>query len=285
MLASLFLAASAMLAATVPAQPGESYEIVRVHRSEYRTNNGSSGSSSGTDSIVERVIGRTDEGLEIEYDLPNSATAEDRAKVWQFPVRVFKPSDGQPRLLNTDELEARVDAWLKAADWPREVCGHWIFTWNAFRIDCDPQSVLKRIAAFDLRADDLQDGSSYSDDQALGAAPLRAVRSGPRGSTYQVTLQVDPEAVRRAEIESDLAVAEISRETLSPEDARLARAAERISGTITVTFETGADGHAWRRTSVAEIHIERPDGESETRTTTETLERRPVRRVVPPDTV
>jgi len=115
---------------------GDEYEINRSYETSQQTSDGlSSGCSRGRDTILERVIGVREAGFELEYDLPREATAEDRARSWQFPVRVFKPSSGPMQLLNRSELEVRVGGWLKAAGWTRAVCGRWIFTWNAFRID------------------------------------------------------------------------------------------------------------------------------------------------------
>ena len=106
------------------------------------------------------MIAARDTGIELEYDLSRDAKAEDRARIWQFPARVFKPSNGPMQLLNASELEARLEVWLKAAGWDRSVCGRWIFTWNAFRIDCDPQSIIKAIEAIDLWSFDLRVGHS-----------------------------------------------------------------------------------------------------------------------------
>jgi hypothetical protein len=57
---------------------------------------------------------RTD-GLELQHDLPNGATAEERARDWQFPTEVFMPFGGPVQLLNGSELKARIDSWLKTA--------------------------------------------------------------------------------------------------------------------------------------------------------------------------
>ena len=112
---------------------GEEYEISKSYETSQQTSDGSSGSSRGRDGILERVIGVREGGLELEYDLPKDTTAEDRARSWQFPVRVFRPTNGSMQLLNRPELEARVEGWLRAAGWTRAACGRWIFTWNAIR--------------------------------------------------------------------------------------------------------------------------------------------------------
>jgi hypothetical protein len=142
---SLLLATNAwaQLSPPMPAA-GETYELTKSYDTSEQTSNGSSGSSRGHDTILERVIAARNTGIEFEYDFSNNAKAEDRARNWQFPARVFKPSNGAMQLLNASELEVRLEGWLKAAGSDRSVCGRWIFTWNAFRIDCDPQSIIEK---------------------------------------------------------------------------------------------------------------------------------------------
>ncbi len=105
-------------------QVGEEFELSKSYETSQQTSDGSSsGSSSGRDVILERVTAVRETGLELEYDLPKAATAEDRARSWQFPARVFKPLKGPIQLLNGQELETRLEGWLKAAKWTREMCG------------------------------------------------------------------------------------------------------------------------------------------------------------------
>ena len=94
---------------------GDEYEISSRYETSEKSSEGASGSSRGRDTYLERVIGVRDGGVELEFDLPKNATADDRARSWQFPVRVFRPNDGAMQLLNAREMETRVDDWLKAA--------------------------------------------------------------------------------------------------------------------------------------------------------------------------
>jgi hypothetical protein len=89
-------------------------------------------------------------------------------------------------------------------------------------------------------------------------------------------MEVDPDAVRRARAESDVAVGEIMRKPVTLDAALRARANESVSGTISVTFDTDAGGHIRRRTKVTKVETKGPDGRSESQTATETVERRPV---------
>ncbi len=278
--AALLLPAIVARAGSLPLAPqvGDTYEITLTRDSAQQGSDRSSGSSHDKDAIIERVIGLRADGLELQYDLPNAATADERAGNWQFPARVFKPFSGPAQLLNGPEVEARVDDWLKTAEWPRTVCGHWIFTWNAFRIECDPQSVIKTVQSFDLRSADLREGAPYQEPEALGSGKLARKPAGPDGAIFAVEMPVDPDAVRRGRAESDVVVGEIMKKPVSLDAALRERAREIVSGTISVTFETDPTGIVRRRTKVTKLYIKGPDGRSETETVTETLERRLISR-------
>lgn len=255
---------------------GEEYEISKRYETSTQTSDGSSGSSRGRDAIRERVIGVREGGLELEYDLPKDATAKDRARSWQFPVRVFRPDNGSMQLLNRPELEARVEGWLKAAGWTRAVCGRWIFTWNAFLIECDPQTVIKMIESFDLRSANLREGAPYHDPEASGPGVLTMKTTGSNGATFAVAMEINPDVVRRAQAESDVVVGELTQNPVTLDEALQKRAKESVSGTISVTFDTDVAGNVRRRTKVSKVETKGPEGRTESRTVTETVERRPV---------
>lgn len=279
-IAAVLLPASAAHAGTVPQAPqvGDTHELTLVRDSVQRGSNGSSGNSHDNDAVIETVIGVRADGLELQYDLPKTTTADERARVWQFPVRAFKPFDGPAHLLNGPELEARVDNWLKAGNLPRTACGHWIFTWNAFRIECDPQSVIKSIQAYDLRSIDLREGGLYQDAEAGSSGKLTRKAGGANGETLAVEMPVDADVVRRARADSDVVIGEIMNKPVTLEAALHNHAADVVAGTISVAFETDPAGNVRRRTKVTKLEIKGPDGHSETQTVTETLERRRVAR-------
>ena len=255
---------------------GDAYEISLKSVSGSSGPNGSKGSSEDNSALVERVVGLQNDGVVLEFDLPPTTSAEDRARQWEFPVRVFK-APGRPfQLLNTPELASRVRSWLTSAGLSDAACGHWIFTWTAIKIECDPQSVLQTLAPFDLRLGDLRDGAPYSEPGTLGSAPLRSLpRTGP-GATFVTDLQVDPEAVRGERAEADVAVAEMMhRPQVSLAAALQSRAAEQISGTIEVTIEVDPSGRLERRVEVEELQIVAQSGNATTEVTT-TLVRQPV---------
>ena len=92
--------------------------------------------------------------------------------------------------------------------------------------------------------------------------------------TFNVVLEVDPDAVRQARAESDVTVGEIMRKPTTVAAAFRERAKEIISGTISITFSTDSAGNILRRTKVAKVETKEPDGRIESQTTTETVERR-----------
>jgi len=250
---------------------GDTYELILTRDMVQRDNLGGRGSSHDQDTLIERVLDARVDGLELEYDFPREAAAQGRSSEWHFPARVFKPPLGPVLLLNRAELEARVDGWLKSGGMTRTNCGQVIFTWNAFLIDCDPQSVIGMIQRFDLTSTKVREGALYLDPNAAGPARLT---KGPSGGTLVAHMAVDPDAVRRGRAETEVGVAKLMRQPLTLEDALRERAKDTVSGSISVRFETLPAGAVRRRTTVTKFEIRRPDGRLETRTITETLERR-----------
>ncbi|MEZ0308058.1 MAG: hypothetical protein ACAH21_09030 [Ramlibacter sp.] len=280
LVAALHLAAGSARAGPATSAPGvgQEFEIDKRYETSQQASDGPSGSSRGRDRFLERVIGVRDSGLELEFDLPKDATSKDRVRNWQFPVRVFRPLSGQMQLLNGPELEARLGSWLKAAGLTREACGKWIFTWNAFRIECDPESVVGIVEALDLRAVDLREGVSYREPEARLPGTLTRKSAGPNGTTYAVAMEIDPDAIRRARAEADVAAGEMLQKPVTLDAALRERAKESVSGTISVVFDTDPDGNVRRRTKVTKVETKGPAGRSESQTVMEVVERRPLQR-------
>ena len=273
---ALLTSLDGVCAQSFDAQPrrGDIYELILTRDMAQRDSRGGTGSSHDRDMLIERVVEAGADGLVLEYDFPKETTAQQRAGEWRFPARVFKPTVGPIRLLNSAELETRVDGWLKSGGMTRANCGQLIFTWNAFRIDCDPQSVTGIIQRFELTSSEIQEGASYLDPNAAGPARLTKDSSGPN---LVAEMALDVDAVRRARAETDVGVAQLMKKTLTLEESLRERAKDTVSGTISVTFEKSGAGDVRRRTTVTKLEIGRPDGRLETQTTTETLERRLIR--------
>jgi hypothetical protein len=274
MLALLLQALDARAQQQVEDRAGDLYEIRLVSESQ-SAGDDSSGHSRISTTLVERVISVRDDGVELEFNLPEQTPAEDRARAWQFPVRVFKSPERPLQLLNGDELETRNRAWLQLGKLTQAACGRWTFTWTMIKIECDPQSVLQMLEPFDLRPGDLRDGALHRDAQALELAPLRAGSLSSGGATFVSEMKIDPDIVRRERVEADVAVAELmGQEPLVLEATLQKRAAERISGTMVITFETDASGRVTGRTRITSVVITDGNGSPQLRKTTETVERR-----------
>lgn len=253
---------------------GEEYALSKSYETKSQGSDGSSGSSRGRDGLVERILNVSEAGIEVEYDLPKDATEGNRASVWQLPARVLRTTGGAMELLNREELEARVDPWLKAAKWTREICGRMIFTWNAFRIECDPQSAIETIKAFDLDTPVAANGALYREDMARAPGILKKKAGRPDGETFTAEMEIDPDAVHRAHAESDVLVGEIMGTGVTFEEALEKRSQEKLSGTIRVVLETDSVGRTWRKTVTSKLMTTRPDGESEEDERVEIVERR-----------
>ncbi len=185
---------------------GDLYQV-RLERLSETAGDRSSGNSRDVWTLTERVIAVHEGNVELEFDLPQESSAADRARSWQFPARVLLSPTDALRLLNESDLEARVGAWLQSGGLTREMCGRWIFTWTAIKIECDPQSVLGMAEPL-VRPNALRDGTPYSEMGMREPGLLRA-SPGTDGATFRAELQVDPDAVRRQRAETDVAVAEM----------------------------------------------------------------------------
>lgn len=232
---------------------------------------GGSSSSHDQDTIIIRTVVVHAGGIELEYDLPATATKQERAFTWQFPLRVFRPTSGPARLVDRAALQSRVTAWLKMAELPRTSCGHTIFTWNAFRIECEPEAALATVAAFDFNAADLRDGALYHDEDGQGPAPL-ARRVDASGLHFDAKLALASDAVRRAKAELDVGVGEITGKPTTFERALANHAGDVIAGGISVTFDVDADGKPQQRTRTVKMTVT-ANGRTENSTVTQVLSR------------
>ncbi|GGO99535.1 hypothetical protein [Stakelama pacifica] len=272
---AVLAALSVPLAPAHPATPdaapqaGDVFALEKELRTETSDSSGSTGSSFDRDTLTERVIATRPNGMVLEYDIANAAS-ETRDSNWQFPVRVLQAQDGSIRHLNRDEVAARVDPWLKKAGFSRQDCGKWIFTWNAFQIQCDPDLALETVKQFRLPIA-LTAGEPFQHPMALKPSPLDYIAGEKAASTYRATLTINPDAVKRQEAETDVEVARLSGKTLTLDEAQSAHAKEKISGTITVIFRVDANGGISSRETTTKVAIEAPDGTVKNRIATETL--------------
>lgn len=270
-----FLVPAFPIAALAAPAVGDYYKITREVQRENKSDT-SSGSSFDRDTITVRVVSAHDGGLELEYDMLPAASEKERQSEWQLPARIFVPANGEPQLLNAPELTKRSDAWLAKAGWTHEICGQWIFTWNAFKIECDPQSVLGLVKDYGLQPADLRDGALYRHPGAGTAVPLHMTSTPSGGATYTATMPIDADQVRQSLAENDVIVAKITGKQLSEADAKATHATTQITGTINVTFEADSIQTVQRLTTVVKIKQTETDGKNKTSSSIETLTRSPL---------
>ena len=76
------------------AHVGQAWEISRDVETVQRSSDGSaSGRSTDRDTLVARVVAVRDTGLELEYDLPDGSTADDRGR--RRPLRIAQKPGGR----------------------------------------------------------------------------------------------------------------------------------------------------------------------------------------------
>lgn len=255
---------------------GDIWEITVTRDSTRTGSDGSSGSSHDRDVLIQTIESTDQEGAVMRFDLPGTMKPEERQGAWQWPARVLKRPDGSLNLLNQNDLESRLDQWLGRAQLPRAACGKWIFTWNAFKIECDPLSVLEIVRTFDPQLPTLQDGAVYHDPSA--AAPSRlASRTGPGGgSPFSAHMDIDEKAVARSRAEGDVVAGEVTGKAVTLEAALATRAQEQISGTIDVAIGTDEASRVREIKTTTALTVREVDGTVTTQEETELLERKPL---------
>ncbi len=253
---------------------GDKYEIVIETVTEISSETSSS-SSNSRNTLIETVIALRDHSVELEFDHPENTSAEDRARTWEFPVRVLK-SEGRPlELLNNQQLEERIQLWLERWEIPSEACGEWVFTWTAFKIECDPESVLGMLEPFDLRRADLRDGAFYHEPTALNSIRLRTEYDSSGHPIYIATMNIDSDAMKRIRAEQALVTAKIlGDESVTYETALQRQNKHTISGTITTTFKTDIAGRITHRIRYRVVSTIDEDGMTKSEIITQTTTRK-----------
>jgi hypothetical protein len=241
---------------------GDTFTVSLQVDSVSSTTGGSSGNSHDIWTLSERVVALRDDGAELEFNLPADASADDRRMAWQFPARIFQPSHGAAQLLNWNEAEPRLRGWL-GSHYPA-VCGHWFFSWTAQKIDCTAESVIQSVAPY-VQPSGIVVGQIYREPNAIAEAHLMP----DAGHTLVARLNVDPGIVLRQRAERDVAVAEMTGRSVTLDDALRARSSERVSGTITVTFDFDDLGRITRRQRVTVTEVTTSDGSVEREESTE----------------
>lgn len=231
-------------------------------------------SSSGRQTLAERVITETQAGSEIEYSIPGPSDEIRGNAKWMFPVRVLVAPDGTKTILNQGDLSTRLDAWLSEAEWTREVCSRWLFTWTAIQVRCDPQAAIESVEAYGMRPGRVAEGEEIT---LVGVAgPVILEKAGTRDGHDLLVASgpIDPHFLREQEAQAALVIAEISGEDLTPEAAAAQIAGIDATGTVSVEFEIDDAGLVWRRTETNDLIVTgRERGGDETRWSVHTVTR------------
>ncbi len=267
------LAVGFALSAAAAAASQPDYVLVQTYETSFIQAGSSSGSASGRTALTERVIAQSADGTEIDYSIPQDPADARGSAIWMYPARVLIGPNGDKRVLNAQELDARVDEWLASADWTRDACSRWLFTWTAVQIRCDPAAVIEVIEANDMRPGTIAEGVLLDIPGYGISAYLR--EAGMRGNRrlFIAEAELDSDWARRKGAEVAVAVAEMNGETLAFEDALIAEAEVETSGTIRIEFEVDDAGLVWGRTSEVEELVIKPSQTDELRRMRSTVTR------------
>lgn len=252
--------------------------IVYEEQTESESSSGSSGSSRTRTTIVERLIGVNDDGLELEYSFSDVSIPANDA--WKFPARVLTKPGTSIELLNEIEIETRLENYLEKHPEIRKRCGGIVFTWTAFEIHCDANHVIDVIKGYNLHLGPLADGKLYGEPGTLEPAPLRDISSDTSNTILEVDLKLDPVALRTEYEKGIEQVATITGETLdSIMNSSLQLSGDEVpvfSGNKLVTIELGANGKILKIQRETTTTIRGGGSFQETRKQTETLKRQAI---------
>ena len=247
-----------------PAQT-EYYAITTRYSTVFEGDN-SSGSSSGGSAYREEV--RTDaEGCRIRtFDIDDADGPKRPLAEWQMPIVLRECPGAAPALANRDAMLARRDAFLAAMNLTTDVCGAHYFTSNVFRIDCDPDEAVERLAEIDLGSIRLEDGAEYALPDTGTRVTLRRKASEVPGQTlFAGSAAIDPEYLRSRAAETIMVVAEVSGEKVTRDEAIAQIAGRRYSGESAITLVAEPETGRITVTLSGEVKEIGKDGTIETR--------------------
>lgn len=278
----LYLFLSAIIASATPlaAEANAGSDRVSWLQLEYETSSvssddGSNSSSSGRQSLIETVVRNTDDGVVLRYDLPRDEAGDAKTGFWYFPTDVLEKPDGSLELLDVDSVKSRIDHWLTQRNIPRKACGLWTHGGGfPYQVDCNPDSILDQIEAFDLRIPGLEADAEFPHPMASSPGILERLTAPRTG--YFVTVSIDQQKARSEEAKNALILAQMLGQDLPCEQAESDAAQTDIRGSIRMEFDLGPTGSVVRLSNRTSVVVKNPDGTSETRTSLVTVERHDV---------
>lgn len=263
---------SGMLHAPVIAQ--EEYVLLLEYETESQSDEGSGSSkSSGRQALAERVIARRDAGTEIEYSIPGDAERIKGNAIWMYPARVLVSAAGEKTLLNGEEINQRVDEWLEKANWPREICGRWIFTWTAYHIRCDLPAIIDEVEGYGMRPGDVKEGEAIRVYSQVEPAVLIKTGETKNRTILAAEVGIDPAVIRQDEAEMMVAVAEMTGKELTLDQALAELIDFKAEGVIRLVLEVDANGLVWRRIESMDMQVSGLKSGEEVRRSSNTVTR------------
>lgn len=238
--------------------------LLLEYKNSSETEDGSSSSSNGRQSLIETVVDRTAEKTVLEYDYPHVDNGRNKAGFWYFPAKITVSSDGTRHLTDRSAVEQRIAKGIEERGIPVEACGKRTHGGGfPFKYDCDPDSVLKQIEPFILEETGIYEGATYS--HPAGLLPVSLRRDERAKNTLLAVFQIAPDVFRSRKIEQDRIYSEMMNEAFSPIEAQ--RHAEQTDyvGTISVRFELDEAATVSRRIETTIITESPPDGPAKTR--------------------
>ncbi len=250
-------------------------QIVYEAKTQSESSDGGSGSSRTRSVILERIIEKNGDGLELEYFYPEFETpANDN---WKLPARVLIEPGTSITLLNESEIAVRLNEYLNKYPDIREKCGKTIFTWTAFEIHCNTSHVIDLIKFYNLRFGVLYGGKDYVESGAIESVPLKQKKSKTSNLIYEALLILDPKYLQMEYEKNIKKAAEMVGESF---DAMMQSSLRLIgnetpsfSGTRLVTIEVAPDGTVMKLHRETMIKIKGGEGFEETRIQNESFKR------------
>ena len=243
----------------------EVFEIEVRYETSSQSDDGGSSSSSGGFSYREEAYAPEGKCRIRRFDL-NDGPRERPLAAWEMPVEVRDCRGQSLEITNREEMLARLDEFLTEANLSREACGTHYFTWNVFKIECDPDSVLDTISDINLGAIDLEDGSSLL-LPGMGTDVTLALEGNADSDELEFTgsARIDPEILRNQAAQTIMVVAELNREPISREEAFKELEAVSFSGEVSVTLEFNSEDDGITLVKQSQVIVTDPESGTEIR--------------------
>lgn len=243
----------------------ETFEI--AIRYETRSEgSGMSGSSRGGYLYREQIFASEGACRLRRFDVIDDPESPRPLALWEMPVEV-RECEGQPaEIANREAMLERLNAFLSAAELPREACGRHYFTWNVFRIECDPDFALETVKRIDLGSLTIEDGAPFFVHDTGTRVKLKLVESRDQGLRRFIgSGAIDPKTLREQTAKTIMVVAEVSGEEVSHEGAMAQIAEHRFSGEVSVTIVEDPVEERITLTVISETAETDAEGQTETR--------------------